>query len=226
MHWLKSICIVGSLMGLAHTSWAGVVVGGTRVVYEGAKKETSISVRNPEKATPYLIQSWIEDVSAAGTKKAPFIMTPPLFRLDGGQENVLRIIRTGGEIPQDKESVFWVNIKSIPSSEQSDNNKLQISVKTRIKLFYRPANLSGNVADAYKALTFTRSNNQLTVKNPSPYYVSFYQVSVGGKEIKDAGMVAPHNSLTWTLPVGATGSVSWQAINDYGGISEVASSAL
>lgn len=225
MHWLKSICIVGSLMGLAHASWAGVVVGGTRVVYEGAKKETSISVRNPEKATPYLIQSWIEDVSAAGTKQASFIMTPPLFRLDGGQENVLRIIRTGGDFPKDKESVFWVNIKSIPASEQSDNNQLQISVKTRIKLFYRPAELSGNAADAYKALTFTRSNNQLTVKNPSAYYVSFYRVSVGGKEIKDAGMVAPQNSMTWTLPVGATGPVDWQAINDYGGISEVASSA-
>ncbi|MGZ7458352.1 fimbrial biogenesis chaperone [Pseudomonas sp. Ma2-10] len=226
MHWLKSICIVASLMGLAHTSWAGVVVGGTRVVYEGAKKEASISVRNPEKTTPYLIQSWVEEASTTEPKKAPFIMTPPLFRLDGGQENVLRIIRTGGQIPQDKESVFWVNIKSIPAAEKSDSNKLQISVKTRIKLFYRPAGLGGAVTEAYKALTFTRSGSQLIVKNPSLYHVSFYSVSVGGQEIKDAGMVAPQSSLTWTVPAGATGSVHWQAINDYGGISEVANATL
>lgn len=224
MHWLKSVCIAGCLLSIAQTSWAGVVVGGTRVVYDGSKKEASISVMNPDKNTPYLIQSWIEDPSAGDTKKAPFIMTPPLFRLDAGQENVLRIIRTGGTFPENKESVFWVNIKSIPSSEKSDENQLQIAVKTRIKLFYRPAGLPGSANDAYKALKFSRSGNQLLVNNPTPYHVSFYRVSVGKEEIKNAGMVAPQSSLTWTVPDGATGAVSWQAINDFGGISADASS--
>lgn len=226
MHWLKFVCLGSCLMGAAHNSWAGVVVGGTRVVYEGSKKETSISVKNPEKTTPYLIQSWVEETSAAGTKKAPFIMTPPLFRLDTGQENVLRIIRTGGQFPENKESVFWVNIKSIPASENSDANKLQISVKTRIKLFYRPAGLSGSAGEAYKTLTFTRNGNKLVAYNPAPYHVSFYRVSVGDKEIKNAGMVAPHRSLTFTVPAGASGPVSWQAINDFGGISAAANAAL
>lgn len=222
MHWLKSVCIATCLVGVAHTSWAGVVVGGTRVVYDGSKKEASISVSNPEKNTPYLIQSWVEE----GTQKAPFIMTPPLFRLDAGQENVLRIIRTGGQFPDDQESVFWVNVKSIPASEKTDTNQLQISVKTRIKLFYRPAGLSGNAGEAYKSLKFTRSGNQLVVSNPTPYHVSFYNVSVGNKEINDAGMVAPKSSLTWTLPAGASGAVSWQAINDYGGVSPAANAPL
>ncbi|AZD67414.1 P pilus assembly protein, chaperone PapD [Pseudomonas chlororaphis] len=226
MHWLKSVCIAGCLFGITHASWAGVVVGGTRVVYDGSKKEASISVMNPEKTTPYLIQSWIEDVSAGGTQKAPFIMTPPLFRLDAGQENVLRIIRTGGTFPENKESVFWVNIKSIPASEKSDANQLQISVKTRIKLFFRPAGLSGSASEAYKSLKFSRSGNQLQVNNPTPYHVSFYRVSVGKEEITDAGMVAPQSSLAWTIPAGATGAASWQAINDFGGISADASAPL
>jgi len=37
---------------------AGVIIGGTRVVYDGNKKEASIDVNNPDK-TPYLIQSWV-----------------------------------------------------------------------------------------------------------------------------------------------------------------------
>lgn len=226
MHWLKTVCIASFLGGVAHTSWAGVVVGGTRVVYDGSKKEASISVNNQEKNTPYLIQSWVEETSDAGTHKAPFIMTPPLFRLDGGQENVLRVIRTGGKFPENKESVFWVNIKSIPASEKNITNKLQISVKTRIKLFYRPAGLSGDPGEAYKSLTFTRSGNQLLVNNPTPYHVSFYNVNVGGKEINDAGMVEPQSSLILRLPAEATGAVSWKAINDFGGISAAANATL
>lgn len=226
MHWIKSFCIAGCLLGIVQISWAGVVVGGTRVVYDGSKREASISVMNPEKTTPYLIQSWVEESLASGTHKAPFIMTPPLFRLDAGQENVLRIIRTGGTLPDNKESVFWVNIKSIPASEKTDANQLQISVKAQIKLFYRPPNLAGSASDAYKELKFSRSGNQLQVNNPTAYHVSFFRVSVGDKDIKDAGMVAPQSSLTWTLPAGASGAVSWQAINDFGGISTDANAPL
>ncbi|MDI8993129.1 fimbria/pilus periplasmic chaperone, partial [Salmonella enterica subsp. enterica serovar Anatum] len=41
---------------------------------------------------------------------APFMVTPPLFRLNGGQKNVLRIIRTGGNLPEDRESLYWLDI--------------------------------------------------------------------------------------------------------------------
>lgn len=220
------MCVASSLVVVTQTAWAGVVVGGTRVVYDGSRKETSISVTNKEATKPYLIQSWVEEVTPTGIRKAPFIMTPPLFRLDAGQENVLRIIRTGGHIPENKESVFWVNIKSIPSSEKTEANQLQIAVKTRIKLFYRPVGLSGNAGDAYKALKFTRSGNQLLVNNPTPYHVSFYKVSVGNKEVNDPGMVAPQSSLSLTLPAGSFGAASWQAISDFGGISPPATAPL
>lgn len=218
MRWLNYVLTTGVLLGMAHAAWAGVVVGGTRVVYDGSRKEASISVKNSEKTKPYLIQSWVEDATQPAPGKAPFIMTPPLFRLDGEQENVLRIIRTGGEFPEDRESVFWVNIKSIPASEQTEENQLLISVKSRIKLFYRPAGIPGDVTNAYQALVFTRAGEELRVNNPTPYYVSFFRVSVGDKDINDAGMVAPKSSLAWTLPKGASSTVSWQAINDYGGI--------
>lgn len=67
---------------------AGVIVGGTRVVYNSEKREASISVKNPEKSIPYLIQSWVESENGSTAMKAPFIITPPLFRLDAEQEKI------------------------------------------------------------------------------------------------------------------------------------------
>lgn len=218
--WLKFGWLAIFLSSMTNNAQAGIVVGGTRVIYDGGKKETSISVINPQKSVPYLIQSWVEGENDLSSVKPPFIITPPLFRLDPGQENILRIVHIKGQLPTNKESVYWLSIKSIPSSEQSETNTLQISVKTRIKLFYRPADLPGEANQAYKTLKFALGNNQLTVNNPSPYYVSFHNVKVGTSEIKDAGMIAPFSTHNLTVPTGATGQVSWQAINDYGGISE------
>jgi P pilus assembly chaperone PapD len=59
--------------------------------------------------------------------KAPFIITPPLYRLDGGQKNIERIVMTGS-LPQEQESLFWLNIKAIPSASKQMNS-LQIAVK-------------------------------------------------------------------------------------------------
>lgn len=226
MQWVKSLCVTACLLSAIQTAQAGVIVGGTRVIYDSAKKEASLSIKNPEKNTPYLIQSWADNQQASDNSKVPFIITPPLFRLDAGQENILRIVRAGGNLPEDRESVFWLNVKSIPSSVKSEQNQLQITVKTRIKLFFRPAGLSGNSAEAYKALTFSRQGNQLKANNPTPYFVSFQHLSVGGKEIKEAGMIAPMSQKNWTLPVGGNGNVIWQAINDYGGISPQAKANL
>ena len=121
---------------------AGVVVGGTRLIYDGGKKESALNISNPD-AMPYLIQSWV-DAQEGDSAKAPFIITPPLFRLDGGQNNLLRVVRAGGNLPTDRESLYWLNVKAIPSVEKKENT-LQIAIKTRIKLIYRPQGLTGNL---------------------------------------------------------------------------------
>lgn len=160
---------------------AGVIIGGTRVVYDGNKKEASIDVNNPDK-TPYLIQSWVETLNG-GAEKAPFIITPPLYRLDGGQQNIERVVVIGN-LPQDKESLYWLNIKAIPSAPKKDNT-LQIAIKTRIKLIYRPAGLkSQQPQELSHQLTWRRNGNQLQVTNPTSYVINFNEISLGGKKLK------------------------------------------
>lgn len=194
---------------------AGIIVGGTRIIYNGDKKETSISVKNPDKLS-YLIQSW-SDAGEKSNDKSPFMVTPPLFRLGGGQENTLRIIRTGGSLPEDRESLYWMNIKSIPATEKQENaNTLQIAVKTRIKLIYRPQQLNQQPESITEKLTWQRNGTRLTVTNPTAYYMNFSTVKVGSSTVKDATYVAPMGSASFTLPAGASGDVVWTIINDFG----------
>lgn len=203
---------------------AGVIIGGTRVVYDGNKKEASIDVNNPDK-TPYLIQSWVETLNG-GAEKAPFIITPPLYRLDGGQQNIERVVVTGN-LPQDKESLYWLNIKAIPSAPKKDNT-LQIAIKTRIKLIYRPAGLkSQQPQELSHQLTWRRNGNQLQVTNPTSYVINFNEISLGGKKFENVSYVLPGESMNFTLPAGANStSINYKVINDYGAVSDVQSASL
>ncbi|QXA91468.1 fimbrial chaperone protein [Citrobacter braakii] len=206
---------VAALLLVMSSAQAGIIVGGTRIIYKGDKKETSISVKNPDK-TSYLIQSW-SDTGEKNGDKTQFMITPPLFRLGPVQENTLRIIRAGGNLPEDRESLYWMNIKSIPATEKNDSaNTLQIAVKTRIKLIYRPQSLTEQPEKFTDKLTWQRSGNSVTVTNPTPYYMNFSSVKVGGSTVKDASYVAPMSRATFTLPAGASGDISWVIINDFG----------
>jgi P pilus assembly protein, chaperone PapD len=195
-------------------------VGGTRVVYQEGKREASISVTNAETHTPYLVQSWVENFAENDKRPVPFIVTPPLFRLDPEKRNMLRISFTGASLPSDRESVYWLNVKSISPSQKDDVNKLQINIKSKFKIFYRPKNLAGDVEKAWQQLQFHMTGNHLMVNNPTPYFISLFSLYVGGKEIKEPGMIAPLSSQEWS--VSGTGPVKWRAINDFGGITDVA----
>ncbi|MBU9856920.1 molecular chaperone [Rahnella bonaserana] len=210
----------------ATSAQAGVVVGGTRLIYDGGKKEASLSVSNPDTKS-YLIQTWVEP-AGTGAEKAPFMVTPPLFRLDSGQQNVLRVVQAGSTLSSDKESLYWMNIKSIPSTENNDHqNTLQIALKTRIKLIYRPKGVTGVPEAVTEKLHWQRNGSTLQVTNPTPFYMNFMQVKVGGKDVKDVTFVAPGGTASFALPAGANaGSVSWKIISDYGGIGNEHSAAL
>lgn len=196
------------------TANAGVIIGGTRVIFEGAKKEATINITNPDN-TPYLIQSWI-DMQDGVSGKAPFIITPPLYRLDGGQKNLERIVMTDS-LPQAQESLFWLNIKAIPSASKQ-MNALQIAVKTRIKLIYRPEGLRASTPEEQaNKLTWQQSGNAIQVNNPTPYVINFNEITLGGRKLDDVTYVLPGASARFLLPEGVSGhSLTFKVINDYG----------
>ncbi|CCJ71421.1 Chaperone protein fimC precursor [Cronobacter condimenti 1330] len=207
------------LLFICHAASAGgIVVGGTRVIYEGSKKEAALGIKNNSATSPFLLQSWVDN--GDGKTRGPFMVTPPLFRIEPNEDHELRIAKTGA-LPDDRESLFYLNIRAIPPSSQEAINTLKLVVKTRIKLFYRPQALISGAQTAYKQLTFHLAQGQLVVENPTPVYVVFDSLQIGATRIQNADMLAPFASLRFPLPASETGRmVSWRVINDYGGVTK------
>jgi fimbrial chaperone protein/chaperone protein EcpD len=223
---LFSLC-----MAAAAPTTASVVIAGTRVVYHAKDQETTVKLSNAG-TTPSLTQVWIDtgDASASPSDiNVPFIVTPPVSRIDPGKAQTLRIVYTGEPLPADKESVFWLNVLDIPPKPESETgNTLQLVVRSRIKLFFRPANLPGAAQNAPEKVEWRviRNNGQwaLQAHNPTPYHVSFGWLEMDGKRLDDGGMVAPGETQSFPLkgePVStASATVKYHAISDYGGAIE------
>lgn len=205
-------------------SYASVVLESTRIIYIEGSNDATITVQNPD-PNPYLIQSWVGAEDSDAPMADPlFITTPPLFRLDSEQSNTLKIVymKNKVELAKDKQSVFWLNVKAIPASDPNASNTLLISINSRIKLFYIPIGLSQADFDlAYKQIKFSVSNNQLHIENPTPYYVTLSTLSVGNYKFERPEMLAPQSTYNWNLPKEANGKITWNAVNSYGGLTEL-----
>lgn len=218
--------------GSAHAS---IVIHGTRVIYDGSKKEVTVPLTNNNKK-PVLIQNWIDtgvELVAPGKENVPFVITPPINRVDPGKGQTLRITYTGSPaLPDNKESVFWLNVLEIPAKNKeaeadANQNMLNIAFRSRIKLFYRPAGLQGDPLRAPEALEWKKEGTRVKVINPTPWYVSIVSISLespGNKKIDTEGkMIAPGESQIYTLSGGDSNfdikNISFSVINDFGGVS-------
>ncbi|CAD5110465.1 fimbrial biogenesis chaperone [Zestomonas carbonaria] len=215
---------------------AGVVISGTRVIYPADKKEVNVRLNN-NGAQPALVQAWIDsgDAEASPTQStAPFLLSPPVFRLDPGKGQTLRLMFNGAPLPGDRESVFWLNALEIPPrpKAQENLNVLHMAFRSRIKLFYRPARLPGSPDKAPEGLAWKLVSLELGkgyalwANNPSAYHVSLVGVALVDGERRHAsedGMVAPRKTHLFPLPElrqapGADARVEFDAINDYGAL--------
>lgn len=205
------LCLISS------SAISGVEIGGTRLIYNGNANQATISVKNPDNK-PYLIQSWVSKNENSDDGDSAFSTTPPLFKLNAQVQNSVRVMLTGNALPTDRESVYWLNIKAIPTSSPDAKNELLIAVKSKMKLFYRPAGLKGDPSLAYQQLTFSNVAGKLNIHNPSPYSVSLYELKVNGTKIAKPPMVLPFQTISLPQQTGTGREASWRAINDFGGI--------
>ncbi|BFO04349.1 Chaperone protein fimC precursor [Pseudomonas putida] len=224
----RLIACLGLLgMLLAPPAMAGISLSATRVVFDGAHKEANVTVRNG--GQDVLIQSWI-DSDDDQHHTVPFAVTPPLARVMAKQQQLLRILYEGTGLPQDRESVVWLNVQEIPQASEKANT-LQLAVRQRIKVFFRPAGLPGDALQAPTELgwrlTREGASTVLSVTNPSLYHVSMADLTVtanGQRTLAaDSAMIAPGQTRTFALAkvlADAPANLSFRSINDYGAQSE------
>ncbi|MEH6415990.1 fimbrial biogenesis chaperone [Pseudomonas sp. CGJS7] len=222
---------------------AEVTIAGTRVIYPAQQREVAVKLNNAG-ARPALVQVWVDDgdpKQSPDTSKAPFLVSPPVVRIEPGKGQALRLIYGGKDAAAAaapvRESVYWLNVLEIPpgaNPAETDQNHLQVAFRTRIKVFLRPPGLPGDAEAAARDLRWRVVRGDgggwaLECANASAFHVSFNRVSlnVGGREFRfdNAGMLAPGAQLRLALdglnaapPAGTR--VDYAVINDYGGRAE------
>ncbi|UAN62221.1 molecular chaperone [Serratia sp. JSRIV006] len=205
---------------LPSTAEATVIINGSRVIMDGNKNEVAVTFHNPDD-TAYLVQSWVEKTPGDG-QKTPFFVTPPLSRIDPGKINTLRIILTETSLPDNRESLFWLNIKaipSLPSSGEKAPDQLVFIVKNVLKVIYRPASLWGEGTENNpEKLEWIYKNKFVEIKNPTPFVVTFNNITFDGVTVGDINYILPFSSSKIKLKKNKKPSkVSFTVVNDYGG---------
>ncbi|MHC8346670.1 fimbrial biogenesis chaperone [Pseudomonas sp. RT6P73] len=183
---------------------AGVMAQSTRVIYLEGQKERTLMVANTN-AYPVLVQVWVnrgEETLAPQSTLTPMIVLPPVFRLQPGALQGVRLMFNGDPLPGDRESVFWLNLYEVPPTRAKAPSmaaKIAVAMNTQMKVFYRPKALATTVNDLGSALRFglqkSASTSCLMVRNPTPYHVSFASLGLlkRGQEL----LVSPaHDMMT------------------------------
>lgn len=223
-HTLPLLALIGACS--AQTCLAAVSLDRTRVIFTGNEKSVSLSISNQNPQLPYLAQAWIENEQAQKIT-TPLVVLPPIQRLEAGGNSQLKIqgLPELRQLPQDRESLFYFNLREIPPRSEKPNT-LQIALQTRVKLFYRPVAIAttvgANEAPWQEKLTLTRQNDRYLVNNPTPYYVTVIDATRDLKASSAADfkplMIAPKGQLDLGLNSGALGDKPVLTyVNDYGG---------
>ncbi|ENS1097808.1 molecular chaperone [Escherichia coli] len=137
----------------------------------------------------------------------------------------MRVNRVSDTLPADRESVYYLSSLAIPPKKgdkgysKAVQSGLQFAVNTRIKLFYRPAALKDDaVVKALPGkLMVSTDGKTLSIKNPTPYYITMLSMTVNGKSIASDmdTMVAPFGTLPVPLTI-AHGKLTYSTVDNNG----------
>lgn len=237
---LLLLCVWGPAWGGNIIDPDGITLQSMRVIYPVTKNRGITFTVTNNTRRPYLVQSRVVPWSFSSDRgelteeprRVPFIVTPPLSRIEAGDTLSLHIRQFENTLPENRESVFAFQIKSIPGqSDRRGDKKMPLSVddgpakvvlavQNTLKLFYRPDGLPEyDVQRISQSLQFRRKGNQLVVMNPSAFYVTFHALSVGGKAVEDKAMlnmVPPFGEQIYPLTdARSSDEVCWELLDDY-----------
>jgi len=212
LHLSVRLSVLISLLIIVFPSSASVVMTNTRVIYPSDAKERSVQLKNND-SFPNVVQVWTDINNSESTPEnadGPFL---------------------AGELPKDRESLFYLNFLQIPplSKDNAGENQMLVMLKNRVKIFYRPVEIKSNPENIGREISFNvkqiNAGVEVDVNNKSPFYASFVDVKLisGNQELKiPVDMVEPkenklvkvHNQQFVSIqPM----KVKFTIVNDFGG---------
>lgn len=215
-----------TLCTFSQSAFAAFILNGTRFIYDEGRKNISFEISNESKET-YGGQVWIDNVLIPKEDVA-FVPMPSFFKVEGGQTQVVRIMKITDKLPKDKESIFWLNVQEIPPVNKDQNNVMVVAVNTQVKLLYRPTTIIKGRENAESKMTLKKEGSSYVLNNPTPYYFAITELKVNGKTItlskelsNKLGMISPQSStLLSDIKLTLSSKVIIEAIDDYGAVNK------
>lgn len=208
-----------------------IIVNGTRFIYPEESSEITIHMTNTGNS-PSLAQIWLDEGDPTKLPEeitTPFIISPPITRVDAGNGQSLRIKKAADKriVTTDRESLWWLNILDIPSVDKTkvteNSSMLNLAIRSRFKFYWRPAGL-GDRQNAESKMELIARNSEMTLVNPTPFYITVANiVTASGNKLLEEGVMVPPKSRTdirVKQKVSKGESVVLQAISDYGSVVE------
>jgi chaperone protein EcpD len=232
-------CAFGWLTLQALTAHAGVIIYGTRVIFPAEQQEVVVRLEN-KGDRPALVQTWLDTGDARSTPataQTPFTLSPPIFRIEPNQQQALRLRYLGETAPNDRESLYWLNVLEVPprSANSEQNNQIELAFRTRLRVFLRPPALPYPVASAPSKLQWQLVPHEqgyaLQATNPTPYHISLTSVDLlsegrrfskaPNKEANDSLLMPAGDVKRFALPLlrdrpNGTPKVEFTTVSDFG----------
>lgn len=212
---------VGIAVFVSMSAYSAVTLDRTRIIFPGTEKSINVTISNDNPEEAYLAQSWIEDLQGNKLTKGAILATPPLQRIEPMSNSLVRLSTTPAlsQLPQDRESVFYFNLREVPP-KPTDGNTLQIALQSRVKLFYRPASIlpESDTKWAHQ-VTLTKIAKGYRINNTTPFHLTV--IGLGNSQAAaehnsfDVVMVPPKSTQDVVSPALSTPYLTY--INDYGG---------
>ncbi|MET6678435.1 fimbria/pilus periplasmic chaperone [Citrobacter amalonaticus] len=200
---------------------AGVVIYGTRVVYPAEKKEVIVQLMN-QGTHPSLVQTWIDDGDTTVPPEKlqlPFMITPPVSRIAGESGQQLKIKKMPGLLPENKESLFFLNVLDIPPNNPENNGKniLKFAMQNRIKLFWRPKGIAAVNKMSFQKLALLRRGSSILIKNDTANWITVTDIKTRNSKLNDQTiMLAPLSEKTISLKKSDANQYVLTIIDDHG----------
>ncbi|MEN0612970.1 molecular chaperone [Klebsiella indica] len=205
---------VALLLFFCSSTFSATYINFTRLILNENEHDVSFKIEN-EGDNAVLMQLWTDRgdiMDKPEAIKMPFMILPPIFRLNGHNSRVVRLqlINNQNTLPDNKESLFWLNALEIPQKTNAQEGKamLQMAFRTRIKIFYRPQALAQydveHEIEKIKTLKVHCGNEMcIRIENKSPFHYTLSKITLqSGKEIKNLpsdGIISPFSSLDISL---------------------------
>ncbi|EMB9984130.1 molecular chaperone [Pseudomonas aeruginosa] len=194
--------------------------GQNRFVMKGKRLPITLVNEGKEPALAEISLDWGTD----GTGQAlPFAVSRPLLRLGAGQRAKVEVLYQGQGLPTDRETYLLLSVLDVPHAPSTPET-LQIALRHRFKLFYRPP-LEATVEQANEGVTWTLgTSGNPKAHNPSPYHITFSQLEFLDASERSCGeaiehlMLAPFSNHQFDIAACHPDKVRYAIVSDGGNL--------